>query len=199
MAAKLSDNQINKLLNSPSYSVLNTQTEYTHLQHRHNFAVWCAARSVQRNFAKTPYLIEAIKISNLKKFVKENENATITAGEFDVWHETWCDSILSAWTIDEIKGRSYGRAAKLIAVYLKAMVVIKNSDSDLAKAAHPPIDRILLQSISKDKSIDILYRKNWREINWTQLCKSEYLKLIDQLRRVIGSKPFWHLERYWSL
>jgi len=42
---------------------------------------------------------------------------------------------------------------KIIAVYIKTMAVVHNGDSNLSKVAHPLIDRLILQNISKDTTI----------------------------------------------
>ncbi len=45
---------------------------------------------------------------------------------------------------------TFGRAAKLVAVYLKAMVVVGQIvQTTLARVAHPPIDRMLLRNLAR--------------------------------------------------
>jgi hypothetical protein len=173
--------------------------KYSHFRHRHNFAVWCAARAVQRGFAKTPVLKEALERSGIVCFIKQYEDETISQEKFDQLHAEWCDSILQTWQEKNVKGISYGRAAKLIAVYIKSMVVVNNGESNLSRVAHPPIDRMILQNISKDKLIIHPNRPNWRAINWTELDKTQYLILICDFRNVLQEKPFWHLEQYWTI
>lgn len=172
---------------------------YSHYQHRHNFAVWCAARAVQRNFANANTLIlkEALENSGVVAFIKDNEENDISKTHFDEQHERWCNSILKTW--NNIDGASYGRAAKLVAVYIKAMIVVRNGQSKLAIVAHPPIDRIILKNISRDSRIHHDNRENWKEINWTKLDKEKYKKLIKDFRQVVNNQPFWVIEKYWSI
>ena len=172
---------------------------YSHFQHRHNFAVWCAARAVQRKFAKTPVLKEALENSGVAEFVSQNEDKTISQKDFDKLHADWCDSILQTWKNKNVNGSSYGRAAKLIAVYIKSMTIVRNGQSSLSEAAHPPIDRMILHNISKDKAITHPNRLKWKAVNWTELEKIEYLNLINDFRKVFHGKPFWHLEQYWPI
>jgi hypothetical protein len=120
---------------------------YSHFQHRHNFAVWCAARAVQRKFAKTPVLKEALEKSGVVEFVRQYKNDQIFQEDFDQLHAEWCESILQTWKLLSVSGATYGRAAKLIAVYIKSMVVVNDGKSKLAEVAHPPIDRMILQNI----------------------------------------------------
>ncbi len=112
-------------------------------------------------------------------------------------HEQWCDVILTTWEKARVDGASYGRAAKLVAVYIKSMIVVQNDGNSFSSVAHPPIDRILLQNISKDKTICHRNKSNWKEIKWTQLNKTEYIKLVSDFRQVFEGKPFWTIEKYW--
>jgi hypothetical protein len=177
---------------------LNNMT-YTHFQHRHKFAVWCAARAVQRKFAKTPYLKAALEKSGVVEFIKDNKGENISQQDFDRFHEGWCEAIIQSWQKNKIKGVSYGRAAKLLAVYIKSMVVVQNNQSKLSDVAHPPIDRMILHNMSKDRRIQHPNRTDWKKINWTQLNKPEYKNLINDFRQVFGGQPLWVIEKYWPI
>jgi hypothetical protein len=172
---------------------------YSHFDHRHKFAVWCAARAVQRNFAKTLFLKNVLEKSGVVKFVKENEEKDISQSDFDNHHESWCESIMQSWEGDKIKGASYGRAAKLLSVYIKSMIVVRDGQSKLSAVAHPPIDRMILKNISKDESINHQNRRGWKEINWTEMNKSEYKNLINDFRQVFDGQPLWVIEKYWTI
>jgi hypothetical protein len=45
---------------------------YSHFEHRHKFAAWCAARAVQRKFAKTIVLKAALERCGVVEFIKRN-------------------------------------------------------------------------------------------------------------------------------
>jgi hypothetical protein len=172
---------------------------YTHFQHRHNFAVWCAARAVQRGFAKSLVLKDALEKSGVVEFLRDNHETVISQREFDEHHDKWCASILATWERKHVEGASYGRAAKLLAVYLKSMIVVQVNASSLSDVAHPPIDRIILQNISKDKGIHHPNKGQWKGINWTQLDKPGYKKLVHDFRQVFSGRPFWAIEEYWAI
>jgi hypothetical protein len=171
---------------------------YSYYEHRHKFAVWCAARAVQRNFTKSPILKEALESSGVVEFIKENEERDISQNDYDKHHETWCHSIMQTWQRKNIKGASYGRAAKLLAVYIKAMIVVRNNFCRLAVVAHPPIDRRILKNISKDTRIIHQNKHIWKEINWTEMNESAYKNLIHDFRGLLADEPFWQIEKYWS-
>lgn len=172
---------------------------YNHFQHRHNFAVWCAARAVQRGFTKSLVLKDALEKSGVVEFIRDNHETAISQQAFDGHHEKWCTSILATWERNHVEGASYGRAAKLLAVYLKSMIVVQVKASSLSDVAHPPIDRIILQNISKDKDVHHPNKGQWKEINWTQLDKPEYKRLVHDFRQLFNGKPFWAIEKYWAI
>ena len=172
---------------------------YSYFQHRHNFAVWCAARAVQRGFTKTPILKKALEKSGVVEIIKNIEETCLPQQDFDKLHENWCDSILDTWEEEKIKGASYGRAAKLLAVYIKSMVVVKNVSCSFSNVAHPPIDRIILHNIANDKTINHPNKANWKQIKWTQLNKSEYKRLVLDFRQLFDGDPFWTIEKYWTV
>src|SRR5439155_20008024 len=78
---------------------------------------------------------------------------------------------------------TFGRAAKLIAVYLKSVVVLgTRGSSSLSKVAHPPIDGILLSKIAKSSAIHSVHKAKWGRKRWTRLKEDEYYELVEQLR-----------------
>lgn len=171
---------------------------YSHFLHRHNFAVWCAARAVQRNFTKMHFLKDALEKCGVVEFVKKYEGEDISPEHFDKHHEKWCESVINTWEKNKVNGGSYGRAAKLLAVYIKSMIVVQNKQNALSRVAHPPIDRITLQNISKDSSI-IHTKRYWKAIKWTKLNKAHYKNLINDFRQVINGQPFWIIEKHWTI
>ena len=66
-----------------------------------------------------------------------------------------------------------------------------------ADVAHPPIDSYLLKELAKNIDVDIATKKLWRSATWTTLKDFEYYALIDSLKVLSDSKPFWMLERHW--
>jgi len=101
------------------------------------------------------------------------ETLQLGAVQFDALHRGWCSSICSTLTQRKIAGVTYGRAAKLVAVYLKATVIMGDGvNSSLEHHLHPPIDRILLQRMASSDRISSRHQRTWASINWTQLNES---------------------------
>ncbi len=167
---------------------------YNFEDHLHNYAVWTSARAVQRNFYDTISIKSAIEKTKLRDLIVTHN--VFSEDEFDAFHRETArlimDSLKSTNVGLEDKA-TYGRAAKIIAIYIKTIAVIRYSGNDnLSKVAHPPIDRILLSNAHKEHS-DLGLNK----ISWTKLTEQEYFDLIRKLRTLKFDK-FWELEQYWS-
>lgn len=163
---------------------------YTFEKHLHNYACWTAARAVQRNFTNTSNIIRVIETSDLMHLVSLKIN---NIEEFDSFHRVCCNQLIDSFKNECDKVSTYGRAAKIVAIYLKTAVIVRYSgEGKLAEVAHPPIDRIILTNL----------RKNFKgvvpdKINWTELDEDQYFDLIAKLRTLPFEK-FWQLEEYWS-
>ena len=173
---------------------------YNLFQHKHNFSVWAGARASQRGFTNVENLKNALEQCGVVEYLRNN-NLYVETKAFNALHEQWCDSIVNYLTQRKIEKVTFGRAAKLLAVYLKSMIVVGgHADSLLAKVAHPPIDRILLKNLSKSKVINPSVKTKLQNINWTELNKKDYYILVRQLKSCLNSdEPFWHIEKYWTV
>jgi hypothetical protein len=168
-------------------------------EHRHRFAVWAAARAAQRGFTSVGHLRQALEATDIRLLLANSKTLLVSSAEFDALHKKWCAEIKQCLARKNLDA-TYGRTAKLVAVYLKAAVILAGAfDTPLGRSAHPPIDRILLQALAASNEIKSPHQKEWREINWTELDEPEYWKLIGQLRSALPSdSPFWMLEKYWE-
>lgn len=175
--------------------------DYSYFTHQHNFAAWAGARAAQRRFkgATVPRLTKALERTGVVEFLRLPTSPDTSRATFDALHRQWCRSIVSHLAND-VSNWSFGGSAKVIAVYLKIMVVIgSDPDTSLAKVAHTPIDRIVLQALAGAREIESPHKHEWARIKWTQLGEAEYYRLIGQLRSCLqAGEPMWHLERYWT-
>lgn len=163
---------------------------YSFDEHIHRFAVWTAARAVQRNFTTTAKIRIAIEQTDLKKLL---QNEQIATKDFKSFHIQCCNTLIASFA-ESKEHATYGQAAKIVAIYIKTAIIIsKKEGSLLTKIAHPPIDRILLTAISKKHPIKI--------INWTQLNEERYWELIQKLSDISNTfynGEFWMLEKDWN-
>jgi hypothetical protein len=100
----------------------------------------------------------------------------------------------------EPKGITYGRIAKIIAVYIKTVYISAHPGSSLAEVAHPPIDAILLRSVKGDqkKKKDGVTYPVGLGFHWSKFCKLRYHESLNYLRAVNGDEPFWAIEYFWK-
>jgi hypothetical protein len=164
---------------------------YTFKNHLHNYSCWTAARSVQRNFTTTDKIIQSIEASDLMKIEGLQIQSAI---DYDGFHSRCCNQIIDYFKSKLNIDATYGRAAKIVAIYLKTSVIIRYSGEGLlAEFIHPPIDRILLTNLQRDnKGLKLLERP------WTLLNEKEYFELINKLR-TFNLNKFWMLEEFWDL
>ena len=169
-----------------------TEHDYYIEEHVHRYAVWTAARAVQRSFAKTEKIKNAIEKSGLREAVKSS--AWTDENTFDSFHEVCANKIMEAFKNENIPDVSYGRAAKIIAIYLKTTVIVASSGADKrCEFIHPPVDRILLSGLCK---LDGL--RNINKDPWTQLSQEKYWGIVNMVRK--SNRAFnWKLEYYWDI
>ena len=174
---------------------------YEHSEHRHRFAVWAAARAAQRGFTTVEHLRDALEATPIRAFVENSQNHAIEAADFDKNHRTWCWGVINYLKNVRVDNATYGRAAKLVAIYLKTVVVIGSGyQTRLAHVAHPPIDRVLLQNLAKEQSFPEAHRALWRSTSWTRLNEDEYFALLETLRTVVPcTTEWWRLEEHWTV
>ena len=63
--------------------------EYNLQEHKHRFAIWTAARAVQRSWTTTSKISQVIQSTSLNDFVG-NTNIS-EQKEFDEMHRNWCN------------------------------------------------------------------------------------------------------------
>jgi hypothetical protein len=100
---------------------------YDMTEHRHRFAAWAAARAVQRGWgsSKTEKLRNAIESCGVREFVGSLESPHgVDERRFRELHRQWCCAVIESLTQQGVAAATFGRAAKLVAVYLKVMVVL---------------------------------------------------------------------------
>lgn len=164
------------------------QKTYTFNEHKHRYAVWTAARA-QRAFVKNEKICEAIEKTSLRNFAETI--TTINQSEFDHQHKEWCHDIIEFFGEKECK---YGRAAKIVAIYLKTAVILPAQGlSPLCNVIHPPIDSIFLHNIAEKTKL-----KNLAKLRWTNLKEEAYWTLVDTLRKEFNDCN-WLLEYYWNI
>lgn len=175
---------------------------YTIEEHRHRFAVWTAARAVSRGFVGTECVERAIRSCKIREYVEAYDESPLTTDQYRDLHVEWCRRIREYWarSCGIPRGKAtYGRAAKVVAVYLKTVKVIVDPWSPLSLVAHPPIDETLLVSVSNLEVWDKKKKNQLASTKWTKLKRKAYLDLVDDLRAALPiDVPFWCIESCWQ-
>lgn len=161
-------------------------------KYKHAYATWAAARAVQRAFTKTEIISKAINESRLREFAEDSK--IYTQDDFDNFHKECAHKLINSFKKHNIEDVKYGRAAKIIAIYLKTSVIICSSGKcDKSKIIHPPIDSIVLKLIAK-KHPDLESLKNE---TWTSFDENQYQNLVKKCRDYRINFD-WTLEKDWN-
>lgn len=186
---------------------------YNIVEHRHRFAMWTAARAVARGFAGTSVIKIAIDGTGLRALAADPESWP--ALEADSIQDELISQLMMQFAklgvFEKTKSgqrknplnpeNCYGIAAKVVAIYLKATIIIgANWQHPFASRIYPPIDRTLLKNLCKkhDFARDP-DRKGPHPLKWTELNKTRHKNLIDEMRKAeLDKDGFWRVEKDWS-
>lgn len=177
------------------------EDDYTPSVHAHRYAAWCAARASGRGLEGSTNAVirDALEASDLPADLDSPDAWPATSSAFDARHITWCEQVLTHMHARGVVDATFGRAAKVVAIYLKTRVVCGGQhDRPLGQLAHPPIDRVLLQALARDRRFSRAHRALWRQTRWTALDASAYGEIIHSLREEnLDEGGFWRVERWW--
>lgn len=176
-------------------------SDYTFEEHIHRYAVWTAARASQRGFTSTTVIDGAIaRARHLRDYLAAPK---VDAEEFDMFHREAAKALMEELKCEApVNKCTYGRAAKIIAIYLKTAVVLRlGPEAPESLVIHPPIDRILLNNFAsklKKHYPDSKHLAADLRKNWTELTQDEYWELVETIQK-IGAPLNWRLEEYWEI
>jgi len=124
----------------------------------------------------------------------------LTSEDFDSFHRHYAREIISLLRAEGVASVTYGRAAKIIAIYLKSMVVIGPLwDTRFARVIHPPLDGTLLDGLARRDDLPNGLQRKCKAAKWTKLSEDDYFDLIQGFRQADLDKPaFWRLEEHWK-
>lgn len=173
---------------------------YDATMHAHRFAVWAAGRAASVQGSR-------FTVGTLQKLLADAEfglrlvtpDDLPTPEQLDCQHANWC-----VWLQTRAKDfgltLTYGQAAKIINVYLKARFCTGPwLDHPSVTALHPPIDRVLLGSLRKNNFKE--KRTDWRTLEmlgWSNFKYEDYVGAIALIRECMNGRPLWEIEEHWA-
>jgi hypothetical protein len=179
---------------------------YKSTEHIHNFACWTAAAAVRRGFTTNKVIADAIEDSNLQ--VAADELIKL-GGDYQYIHNELCNALLTSFegraekVISQkqesfISKCTFGRMAKIVAIYMKTYLVLPNLNNpklmNVLDSIYPPVDQILLDGIAREKDQFMRIAKKYK---WSKANEQEYYKLKEVIEK--EQLEFnWTLERFWK-
>ena len=202
------------------------QDSYTIIEHRHRFAIWAAGRAYSRNgpghtMAVATKLINESgvgKIATLDDLPHIEEMDAFLDGYFQkviqlatgmTYTRRWEDKHTKAKMSEVLPLEcSYGRAQKLVNVYLKSKLVCTSAGDQVSIAAlHPPLDRKLIGEIRRylrrasykgSKTQEDFFTALALGESWTSFDKTAYDAHIKVVKAIQGRRPLWGIEWLWK-
>lgn len=179
---------------------------YNPNDHLHNFACWTAAAAVRRGFTTNKVIADAIERCKLKELALELIEGS---SKYSNKHNSKCHDLIrelkkldpsDVHSLDTNfnKKCTFGRAAKILAIYMKTFVVSQyindNQKVAIVNSIYPPIDQILLDGLFEKYPTLKPKLKNYK---WTKASEDDY----ENLKKILiekGLKFDWTLEEYWK-
>lgn len=182
-------------------------TQYSIEKHKHMYAKWCAAAAYGRGLAGggNSLAFRLIEVCGLDQ---------VTGPEHIDQHvDEWQMSFMKKIEAEARRlGRndfSFGRAQKLVNIYLKTILVCGGHHQHSSVALlHPPLDAALF------KGMRTFLRKNRNAMaeahsafmaaqkhnpRWTLFSEADYVAHIDVVKLLMSGKPLYQVEELWDL
>lgn len=167
--------------------------------HCHRFAAWAASRAASTKVCRFAVIkgIRALEACGFSEHFTHDKLPP--ASETDSKHQEWRETICNRDDI-RIEGMTHGVAAKLINIYMKTRFVCGGfAEDERVKALHPPIDRLLLNSMAQNNfgGASELWM-HYRNIGWSNFNDEQYTAVINKIRESCHGTPLWKIEYFWQ-
>lgn len=183
------------------------QADYSILEHRHNFASWCAARAYGRGLPgggnETAFtLIKAVGLQSI-------QHPDDIGSDVDAWLIGLMRRIVVEGQGAGLTTFRFGHAQKIVNIYLKALFVCGGHHCHPAvQQLHPPLDDILLRELRtflfKNRKALGRERESFLDAQrmgrrWTQFSETAYTAYIRAIKSLMRGRPLYLVEEHWDL
>lgn len=182
-------------------------TQYPIEKHKHLYAKWCAAAAYGRGLvgggnSLAFKLIEASGLCQVSGPEHIGQNV-------DKWQLSFMKKIEVEAARLGVIDFSFGRAQKLVNIYLKTVLVCGGHHQHPSVAfLHPPLDFELFKGVrsylSKNRAAmgearSAFIAAQKRNPRWTKFSEADYVAHIDAIKLLMDGKPLYQVEEYWEL
>lgn len=171
------------------------------------YAKWCAAAAYGRGLAGggNSLAFELIDISGLDQVTGPEH----IGKNVDEWQMSFMKKIEAKAVSLGVLDFSFGRAQKLVNIYLKTVLVCGGHHQHPSVALlHPPLDSELFRGLRSflwknraamgdARSAFIAAQK--RNSRWTMFSEVDYIAHIDAIKLLMAGMPLYQVEEYWDL
>lgn len=181
-------------------------TQYSIEKHKDMYARWCAAAAYGRGLADggNSLAFRLIEVSGLGQVAGPDD----IGQDVDEWQMSFMKKIDSEAVRLGIGDFSFGRAQKLVNIYLKAILVCGGHHHHPNVALlHPPLDYELFKglrtflwknrkSMSEARAAFLAAQKS--NPRWTHFSEADYVTHIDAIKLLMAGKPLYQVEEHWK-
>ncbi|QLQ24421.1 MAG: hypothetical protein HZT41_05715 [Dechloromonas sp.] len=182
------------------------ETQYSIEKHKHLYAKWCAAAAYGRGLAGggNTLAFKLIEASGLGKVTGPED----IGQNVDEWQIEFMKNIADNATNQGVTDFSFGRAQKLVNIYLKTVLVCGGHHKhERVALLHPPLDFQLFKGL---RSFLLKNRKTLAEARsafieaqklnprWTTFSENDYRKHIEAIKLLMDGKPLYQVEEHWK-
>jgi hypothetical protein len=173
--------------------------------HKHLYACWCAAsaygRGLKNGGNETAFAL--IQASGLQCVTSPDDMDE----DVDAWLLGLMNKIMVKAELMGLDGFSFGRAQKLVSIYLKTVLVCGEHHSHrLVVKLPPPLDRQLFNGLKvylrdhpDNPGKDAFLKAQSVRSSWTTFTDKDYVAHVAALKLIMGSQPLYFAEEHWRL
>ena len=176
-------------------------------KHKHLYAKWCAAAAYGRGLVGggNALAFELIEASGLGRVTGPEH----IGQNVDQWQLGFMKKIEAEAARRGVADFTFGRAQKLVNIYLKTVLVCGgHHQHPLVALLHPPLDFELFKGLRSFLSKNRASLGNARaavlaaqKLNprWTKFSEADYVAHIDAIKLLMADKPLYQVEEHWEL